>query len=205
MDRSRYVVGSVARWLLFVVALPISPLVLADSATGLSGVVIKCPYVPPGLAEIPTCQGLRATCVGTEGSDLIWGTEDDDVIVGGGGDDVIHGDAGDDTICGGPGNDVIHGARGEDALFGEEGSDVLFGARDEDVLFGGPGDHDVLWGGPGLDNLDGGDGVGDLCLQQRDLAEVNVESCEVIYPPIGFDHDREVEIPPGIVDLSHYH
>ena len=66
--------------------------------------VIKCPYLPEGMKDIPLCGGQRATCVGTAGSDLILGTDENDVIVAGRGNDVVHGDAEDDTVCGGPGN-----------------------------------------------------------------------------------------------------
>jgi hypothetical protein len=163
------------------------------------GVVIQCPYLPPGLDPVPTCQGRRASCVGTEGDDLLWGTEDDEVIVAGAGDDVIHGDEGDDVICAGPGDDAVHGAHGDDFLFGEEGDDLLFGAQGKDSLYGGEGDRDVLWGGPGLDYLDGGPGGRDVCLQQRDDAKVNVDTCEVIFPPPGYTHEKQHTYPPGIV------
>ena len=165
-----------------------------------SGVVIQCPYIPPGLDPIPTCQGRPATCVGTDGDDLLWGTDDDEVIMGLGGDDVIHGDEGDDVICAGPGNDAVQAARGDDFVFGEAGSDFLFGAQGRDSLYGGEGDHDVLFGGPGLDYLDGGPGDGDVCLQQRDEAKVNVETCEIVFPPPGYSHEKQHSYPPGIVD-----
>jgi Ca2+-binding RTX toxin-like protein len=151
----------------------------------------QCPYLPPDLVEIPECMGIPATCVGTAGDDVLWGTEDGDVIVAGAGDDVVHGDDGDDVICLGPGNDSAHGARGDDRLYGEAGTDWLFGSRGEDALYGGEGDKDVLWGGPGLDNLDGGPGEGDRCLQQRDEAIVDEGSCEIVYPPPGYTHETQ--------------
>jgi hypothetical protein len=119
--------------------------------------VIKCPYLPPDIdsSKMPTCEGIFPTCVGTEGHDLILGSDKNDVIVALGGNDIIHGDAGHDTICAGPGNDSILGARGADTIFGQEGDDFLFGAPEGDTLDGGPGDFDVLWGGPGFDKLTG--------------------------------------------------
>jgi hypothetical protein len=162
------------------------------------GFVIQCPYLPPGLNPIPTCHGRPATCVGTEGDDVLWGTEDDDVIVGLAGNDVIQADADDDIVCGGPGNDSIHGGPGNDSLYGDEGDDVLFGAKGKDALYGGDG-RDVLWGGPELDILDGGPGEGDVCLGQRDEAQVNEETCELMYPPPGFDHQKQHQYPPGII------
>jgi hypothetical protein len=163
------------------------------------GFVIQCPYLAPGLNPIPTCQGRKATCVGTEGDDVLWGTEDNDVILGLGGDDVIQADADDDIVCGGPGDDVIHGAEGDDFLYGEAGNDVLFGAKGKDSLFGGDGDHDVLFGGPGLDSLDGGPGRRDVCLGQRDEAQYYEDTCEFTYPPPGWTHQKQHQYPPGIV------
>lgn len=112
---------------------------------GGDGAIIVCPYIPDHLSEVPLCDGKLATCVGTDGHDLIWGTDSADVIVAGPGNDVVQGDAGDDTICGGVGNDALHGARGRDSLFGEEGSDWVFGAVGDDNLTGGTGGFDVLW------------------------------------------------------------
>lgn len=159
--------------------------------------VIKCPYLPPDLRERPLCGGQPATCVGTEGADLILGTEANDVIVAGGGRDVVHGDAGDDILCGGPGTDSLMGARGDDRLFGGPGNDWLFGAREDDELNGGEGDYDVLWGGPGYDDLDGGPGSHDVCLLQREMGDFDARGCNTVYPPPGYVHDDEPD--PGIL------
>jgi hypothetical protein len=159
--------------------------------------VIKCPYIPSGLKEIPLCGGRPATCVGTIGADLILGTDEADVIVAGHGNDVVHGDADDDVICGGPGNDSLMGARGLDRLFGEEGDDWLFGAPGDDELDGGEGDHDVLWGGPGFDKLNGGPGAYDVCMLQREMGEFDADGCNTVYPPPGYVHDEEPD--PGVL------
>jgi hypothetical protein len=157
--------------------------------------VIKCPYLPDGLQEVPTCHGKPATCLGTPGHDLILGSEEDDVIVAGEGDDAVHGDAGDDVICGGPGNDSLFGARGADLIDGGPGNDWLFGAPDPDELYGGPGE-DFLWEGPGKGKVDGGPGERDLCMLQREMAEV-LGGCETIYPPPGYLHDEDPD--PGVL------
>jgi hypothetical protein len=162
--------------------------------------VIKCPYLPADLKDVPMCGGKRATCVGTDGPDLILGTDEDDVIVAGGGNDVVHGDAGDDTICGGPGNDSLMGARGLDRLFGELGDDWLFGAPGDDELDGGDGDYDVLWGGPGFDILNGGPGAFDVCLLQREMGDFDAVGCNTVYPPPGYVHDEEPD--PGVLRKS---
>ena len=160
--------------------------------------VIKCPFIPPEYADgpLPTCDGLAATCIGTEGADLLLGTELGDVILGLGGNDVIHGDAGDDVICAGPGNDSVLGAKGSDTIFGEEGDDSMFGAVEGDILNGGPGD-DVLWGGPGYDKLDGGPGDYDVCMLQREVGDYAAEGCNTVYPPPGYEHEDEPD--PGVL------
>ena len=159
--------------------------------------VIKCPYFPLDLVDIPTCGGQQATCVGTRGHDVILGTDGDDVIVAGPGNDVVHGGLGNDTVCGGPGNDSLMGAKGEDRMFGGPGNDRLFGGVDADHLHGGPGDFNVLWGGPGLDYLDGGHGSHDTCMLQREMGDINPDGCNTIYPPPGYLHD--VEPDPGVL------
>jgi hypothetical protein len=160
--------------------------------------IIKCPYIPEGLAEVPMCQGKVATCVGTDDNDLIIGTDKDDVIVAGDGNDVVHADAGNDLVCGGPGDDSLFGARGDDTMYGEEGNDWLFGAKGVDILYGGPGD-DVLWGGPGIDELDGGDGDYDVCMLQREMGKAG-PGCDTQYPPPGYVHEEEPE--PGMLKLG---
>lgn len=157
--------------------------------------VIKCPYLPADLKEVPVCHGKQATCVGTPGRDLILGSEVDDVIVAGDGDDVVHGDDGNDIICGGEGNDSLFGAKGRDVIDGGPGDDWLFGAVGSDELYGGPG-YDVLWGGPGVDKLSGGEGDFDVCMLQKEMGEADA-SCETIYPPPGYVHDDEPA--PGIL------
>jgi len=137
---------------------------------------------PPSLVALAadpwpavTCEGRRATVIGTPGDDLIVGTPGDDVVVGRGGHDTIWGMAGDDRLCGGDGDDWLDGGGGWDRLSGDDGADGiagglgrdliaggpgpdrLFGEGDGDALYGGEGD-DALWGGPGDDALLGGPG-----------------------------------------------
>lgn len=161
--------------------------------------IIKCPYIPEDMFEIPSCQGLQATCVGTDSRDLIIGTEGDDIIVAGEGNDVVHADAGDDIVCGGPGDDSLFGARGDDSMFGEDGNDWIFGAIGEDLLDGGPGDFDVVWGGPGFDSLDGGPGESDICMLQREMGTAH-EGCNSQYPPPGYVHEEDPE--PGLLKIG---
>src|SRR5262245_25177284 len=63
------------------------------------------------LSAAETCAAYpgKNVIVGTEGDDLLDGTNKGDCIVGLGGNDVIRGDNGDDVIFGGPGHDRIEG------------------------------------------------------------------------------------------------
>ncbi len=99
-----------------------------------------------GVDPVPTCDGIPATIVGTEGADRIRGTNGPDVIVALGGNDFISGLGGDDLICAGEGVDRVFANAGDDIVFGEGGNDRIYGA----------GGDDKLWGGPGLDILSGG-------------------------------------------------
>jgi Ca2+-binding RTX toxin-like protein len=110
----------------------------------------------------PMCDDKAATIVGTNGDDVIQGTEKADVIWAGPGDDTVYGGLGNDIICGGAGDDLIHGGRGNDWLEGGAGTDRVFGDLGDDHLTGGPGDRDEVSGGLGIDTVNGGAGNEDL-------------------------------------------
>ena len=94
---------------------------------------------PRGQAP-PTCKGLAATIVGTEGPDDLKGTPGRDVIVGLGGNDInIKGLGGNDVICGGKGWDFLWGSWGKDTLLGQAGSDAIDGGDGNDRCEGGKG------------------------------------------------------------------
>jgi uncharacterized delta-60 repeat protein len=128
-----------------------------------------------GSTSTATCQGHKATIVGTAKADRIKGTGHADVIVTLGGNDVIDGGGGNDIICAGAGNDHISGGAGNDLIYGQDGLDTITGGAGSDTLDGGAGnDHlsgsagadtltgdagkDSLAGGPGSDHLSGGAG-----------------------------------------------
>ena len=102
-------------------------------------------------AAVVTCDGRRATIVGTRGNDMLVGTRGDGVIAGRMGSDRIAGRGGDDRICGGFGADSLRGGPGRDRVFGgmdriavdDEGT-----SRIGDQLRGGPGSDRLV---PGLD------------------------------------------------------
>src|SRR4051794_4373853 len=82
--------------------------------------------------ELPTCFGVPATIVGTDGDDDLVGTDGADVIVGRDGNDRITPGLGDDRVCAGAGNDVIGGPPGDDLRF--DGNDLLSGGDGSDRL-----------------------------------------------------------------------
>ena len=93
--------------------------------------------------------------VGTEGDDVLTGTERNDKIWGKGGDDIIFGLGGHDKIWGGDGVDIVSGGNGHDRIWGGEGGDILAGDSGNDRISGGDG-ADQLFGGEGHDRLYGG-------------------------------------------------
>jgi hypothetical protein len=112
---------------------------------------------------------------GTDGADIITGSNHGDCIVGGGGDDTIHGGNGSDVLIGGDGDDTIYGDNGADTIYGESGDDTLNGGNGPDHgVFGGPGD-DTINGDNGPDTVDGGSGT-DHCNGGR--APDKLTSCE---------------------------
>ena len=74
------------------------------------------------------------------------GTDGDDVIVGTDAKDVIHGHSGNDLICGLAGDDVLHGHKGNDFVLGGDGDDTITGQNGNDFLDGGEG-VDAINGG----------------------------------------------------------
>jgi Ca2+-binding RTX toxin-like protein len=129
-----------------------------------------------GEATTPTCFGVAATIVGTDGPDTLTGQPGvADVIYGGLGNDTIAGGGaypqpGDpsDLICGGPGADSLSDGPGNDKLNGGDGNDTLeVSGYGDDLLQGNAGDdyikdfscsdcgygNDVLHGNGGNDTL----------------------------------------------------
>jgi Ca2+-binding RTX toxin-like protein len=94
-----------------------------------------------------------ADIIGTENSDTINGTPEDDLIQGLGGNDLLRGRGDDDWLEGGTGRDTLEGGAGHDFLFGGDGNDRLVGGAGRDYLEGGTG-ADRMIGGSGNDEYD---------------------------------------------------
>ena len=94
---------------------------------------------------------------GSDGNDILEGSDAGEAIQAGTGNDQANGFAGDDHIDGGEGRDVLHGGTGADTVLGSVGDDLLHGEEGDDLLAGGD-DEDTLYGHFGEDTLIGGEG-----------------------------------------------
>ena len=86
-----------------------------------------------------SCDGRRATILGTTANDMLDGTDGADVIVGRSGNDTIRAGPGNDIVCAGPGDDLVDTGEGFDRVHGGPGSDSLGGTGPINILFGGIG------------------------------------------------------------------
>ncbi len=137
---------------------------LLTSAALLASLTVAIVGVPAASAT-PKCDGHTATIVG---SGIIIGTDGPDVIVGSNGADTIEAGKGRDIICGRRGDDVISGGGGRDRIFGGRGDDIIAGGGGGDDIFGfrgndfirGQGGNDFINGGRGTDNCGQGPGSG---------------------------------------------
>ena len=150
--------------------------------------------IPPEYA----CLGITNVIWGTEDDDVLCGTEQNDLIyglsgddfmmglggndilLGGNGDDILEGGDGSDLMKGGPGHDLLFGGTGNDTLCGEDGNDSLEGEAGDDCLDGGWGD-DQLLGGPGNDQLHGD--CGNNVLLQGQIVDQPCAQCTTACPP----------------------
>jgi Ca2+-binding RTX toxin-like protein len=101
--------------------------------------------------------GMAKTQVisGTDADDLLAGGSGNDFLYGHGGNDQLHGGGGDDQLQGGAGDDKLYGGAGRDDLYSQEGSDLLDGGDGADKLVAGGivGGGDTLVGGGGADSF----------------------------------------------------
>ncbi len=114
----------------------------APAVLGLLLLVTPVPVAAASPAAY-TCDGRRATIVGTSGDDHLVGTPGDDVIAGLGGNDRLDGHAGDDVLCGGPGDDELTSY--------EQSRDILVGGAGDDFVGSFENPYAVVRLGPGDD------------------------------------------------------
>ncbi len=84
---------------------------------------------------------------GDKGDDMIFGTDDADLLMGDEGDDWIYGYGANDTLNGGDGADYLEGGSSNDTLNGGNGNDTLRGGTGADYLSGGNGNDQLRPGG----------------------------------------------------------
>lgn len=78
--------------------------------------------------------------IGSDKSETLFGTIDNDILIGLGGDDELYGLGGTDILDGGDGNDWLDAGLGDnEALYGGNGNDTLLGGG-INVMEGGYGD-----------------------------------------------------------------
>jgi Ca2+-binding RTX toxin-like protein len=125
----------------------------ALALTAVAAALVALVALPAPAQAAATCQGARATIVGTPHGDVLRGTPGRDVIAGLGGADVLRGLGGSDQLCGGAGDDKLHG--GADRHWHDQFQTIATGDR--------------LDGGAGDDLLDPGPRITGVALVQPDL------------------------------------
>jgi len=94
---------------------------------------------------------------GTEGNDVLVGVADNEAnghrmgdgtkILAGNGNDTVIGSSENEYIKGGNGEDVLSGGAGHDDIRGDNGNDVMIGGAGNDILNGGGGTDLVVMSG----------------------------------------------------------
>ena len=114
----------------------------------------------------------------SEGSDVIHGNDDKNIISAADGDDIVYGHGGDDEIKGGLGNDILHGQLDNDFVYGDEDNDILLGGDGSDLLRGDLG-NDNIYGGAGDDFITG-DAGDDIIFGGTDNGNLEIGNYEFL-------------------------
>ncbi len=110
-----------------------------------------------GNIDISEFDGDGLDIIGTDGFNVLTGSQRADFIDAKDGNDVVFGKKGDDLIDGGAGNDIIKAGKGDDSVIGRGGDDIILGGSGDDVIEAGGG-HDEIFGDGGNDLINGGHG-----------------------------------------------
>jgi len=122
----------------------------------------------------------------TQFTNVINGTQKNDVLIGKHGNDLIQGLGG---------NDVIIGKSHSDCLLGQDGNDIIIGGNGGDTMYGGNG-NDIIIGGNGNDMIDGGNGF-DICVGNK--GQNIITNCES-----ATSKHKDFKISKSIKDLIHH-
>ncbi|MDD5158606.1 MAG: hypothetical protein PHI47_01045, partial [Sulfuricurvum sp.] len=102
--------------------------------------------------NITVSETTSTVTTGSEASQTLNGTTQNDLIRGYAGDDTINGGNGNDMIFGGAGNDTLDGQAGSDSLYGGVGNDTIVYDALDIVIDGGAGrDTLILLSGTSID------------------------------------------------------
>ena len=130
---------------------------------------------------------------GTNASDGIFDTTDNDSISGLGGDDGIFAGTGDDTILGGDGNDFISDYLGNNKIDAGAGDDFVLSYTDgAQTITGGSGNDNISGSSSSniaLTIIDGGDGRDDISYYDFGTADVSLTGgagSDIIHPGTTF-------------------
>lgn len=124
--------------------------------------------------EAADFSGEGLDIIGTEGADILSGTNDGELVDGLAGNDRISTSDGDDFIIGGVGNDTLGAGAGNDTVLGGEDSDLIFAFDGDDVVNAGDG-NDIIYGGRGSDILFGGAGRDNFVFDTDDFEDGSVD------------------------------
>ena len=128
--------------------------------------------------------------IGTNGNDILDGTDGADKIVGLAGDDQLYGQDGNDKLDGDKGKDTLQGGHGHDTVEGGKDADRINGGYGNDKLEGGRG-SDVLRDHYGVNRVDGGRGndIYELDGAQEDYHFEMLANGAVVVTKVGVSED----------------
>ena len=98
--------------------------------------------------------------------------------LGSDGDDVMRGSDAGEKLAGLQGSDSIHGGTGRDSLSGGVGEDEIYGLEGRDLLLAGAGDDFIEAADGAKDHVGCGPGDDVVSLDEKDLA---ARDCETVY------------------------
>ena len=103
---------------------------------------------------------------GTDGADVLSGSNYHETMYGGWGNDIIYGYGGNDSLNGEQGNDTLYGGAGDDILTGGAGANELYGEEGNDhyVFTGLPSGYSVITDTQGINLIEIQDEISDVSI-----------------------------------------
>lgn len=110
--------------------------------------------------------------IGHDSGQVIFATNNDDIVITGDGKDTIYANAGNDIIMTGGENDTVFANEGNDTIYSGLGNDTIYANQGNNSIYGEDGD-DKIYAGSGHDSLLGGTGNDTFYISDKN-AEVNI-------------------------------